>query len=147
MSAYATARLGRSSYSAALDPLERARGVPPGCSYDRRPRPTPAHSSSPSDGFLAALIDQTAERIAFTVVAELAAARPNDQDEWLDSRRAAEYLGVHRDTLRKLAAERAIPAEQDGRGCKLFFRRVDLDGWRRRGGRAAHLSTVPDCVA
>ena len=37
---------------------------------------------------------------------------------------------MHRDTLRKLAAERAIPSEQDGPGCKLYFRRSDLDAWR-----------------
>ena len=51
-------------------------------------------------------------------------------DDWLDSRQAAEYLGVHRDTLRRLAAARAIPAVQDGRGCKLFFQRAALDDWR-----------------
>ncbi|MBV9005611.1 MAG: helix-turn-helix domain-containing protein [Solirubrobacterales bacterium] len=60
-------------------------------------------------------------------------------DEWFDSRHAADYLGVHRDTLRKLAAERAIPAEQEGPGCKLYFRRSELDAWRRAGGRPRHL--------
>jgi excisionase family DNA binding protein len=54
-------------------------------------------------------------------------------DEWLDTRGASEYLGIHRDSLRRLAAERAIPAEQAGAGCKLFFRRSDLHAWRRRG--------------
>jgi excisionase family DNA binding protein len=49
----------------------------------------------------------------------------------LDARGAAEYLGVHRDTLRKLAAQRAIPTHQDGPGCKLYFRRDELDEWRR----------------
>jgi hypothetical protein len=47
----------------------------------------------------------------------------------------------YRDTLRKLAAERAIPAEQDGPGCKLFFLRTDLDERRRAGGKAAHLAS------
>jgi hypothetical protein len=46
------------------------------------------------------------------------------------------------DVAGQLAAERTIPTHQDGRGCKLFFRRSDLDEWRRSGGRAAHLSTV-----
>jgi excisionase family DNA binding protein len=50
---------------------------------------------------------------------------------WLDARAAAEYLGVHRDTLRKLAAQRAIPTHQDGPGCKLYFPRDELDEWRR----------------
>jgi len=59
-------------------------------------------------------------------------ARSSDHvSAWLDARGAAEYLGVHRDTLRKLAAQRAIPTHQDGPGCKLFFRRDELDEWRR----------------
>ena len=54
-------------------------------------------------------------------------------DEWMDARAAAVYLGIHRDTLRKLAAERAVPVHQDGPGCKLYFRRDELDDWRRSG--------------
>ena len=76
-----------------------------------------------------------------THLADLVAAKVIDRlgrletaaDEWLDTRGASEYLGIHRDSLRRLAAERAIPAEQSGAGCKLFFRRSDLDAWRRRG--------------
>ena len=44
----------------------------------------------------------------------------------------ADDLGVDRDTLRKLAAERSIPSEQDAPRCKLYFRRSDLDAWTRR---------------
>jgi excisionase family DNA binding protein len=51
----------------------------------------------------------------------------------MDARTAAAYLGVHRDTLRKLAAERAVPVHQDAPGCKLYFRRDELDHWRRSG--------------
>jgi excisionase family DNA binding protein len=51
-------------------------------------------------------------------------------------------LGIHRDTLRKLAAEKAIPSEQDGPNCKLYFRRSDLDAWRLAGGRPRHLATT-----
>ncbi len=60
---------------------------------------------------------------------------PSDEsaDEWLDTRRAAEYLGVGRDSIRRLAAEGSIPTEQAGVGCKLFFRRSDLDAWRCSG--------------
>jgi excisionase family DNA binding protein len=63
----------------------------------------------------------------------LAAPRRDGSDEWLDTRRAAEYLGIHRDSLRRLAAERSIPTEQAGAGCKLYFRRSDLDDWRSPG--------------
>jgi len=52
-------------------------------------------------------------------------------DDWMDARGAAAYLDIHRDTLRKLAAERAVPVHQDGPGCKLYFHRDELDEWRR----------------
>ena len=79
------------------------------------------------------LLGQLADLVADRLVARLEAPQADAGDEWLDTRRAAEYLGIHRDSLRRLAAERAIPAEQAGAGCKLFFRRSDLDAWRRRG--------------
>lgn len=82
-----------------------------------------------------ALFDQILGRLADLVVDRLmerADANSSDQTSaWLDARGAAEYLGVHRDTLRKLAAQRAIPTHQDGPGCKLYFRRDELDEWRR----------------
>lgn len=85
------------------------------------------------------VIDRLAERIALVLV-DLLGADERDSSEWLDCRHAAEYLGVHRDTLRKLAAERTIPSEQDGPGCKLYFRRSGLDAWRPGGGRPRHLA-------
>src|SRR5437764_13689804 len=87
------------------------------------------------------LVDRLADRIAGVIAERVGSADPTDA-EWFDSRGPAEYLGVHRDTLRKLAAERAIPSEQEGAGCKLYFRRVDLDAWRRSGGRPRHLASV-----
>ncbi len=114
-------------------------------SRQRTPNRRPFRSPDPGriDGaILDALIERVAERVAAVVAARLTSPAECEAGDWLDSRRAAEYLGVHRDTLRKLAAERAIPAEQDGRGCKLFFLRADLDEWRRTGGRATHLSSV-----
>ena len=87
------------------------------------------------------LVDRIAERLAAAIAEKFVVNNERDV-EWFDSRRAAEYLGVHRDTLRKLAAERTIPSEQDGPGCKLYFRRSDLDAWRRLGGRPRHLSST-----
>jgi excisionase family DNA binding protein len=52
----------------------------------------------------------------------------------MDTRRAAEYVGVHTDTLRKLAAAGKVPYEQAGPRCKLYFRRSDLDRWRSAVG-------------
>jgi excisionase family DNA binding protein len=92
------------------------------------------------------VLDHIADRLA-AVIAERLLVSDNRSDEWLDSRHAAEYLGVHRDTLRKLAAERAIPSEQDGPGCKLYFRRSELDAWRNGGGRPRHLASTLASVA
>lgn len=121
MSAYAIARSGRTSPPISLVGRTNATG---------------------GSSILDAVIEDLAERVAAAVISQLAATEEQELPEWLDSRRAADYLGVHRDTLRKLAAERAIPAHQDGRGCKLFFRRSDLDEWRRSGGRASQLPSV-----
>jgi excisionase family DNA binding protein len=82
------------------------------------------HGGAGFDALLNHLVELVAERVA----ARLAAAA--SADEWLDTRAAADYLGVHRDTVRRLAAERVVPSEQEGPGCKLFFRRTDLDAWR-----------------
>lgn len=79
------------------------------------------------------LLGQLAESVAERVAARLMAPRQARQDEWLDTKRSAEYLGIGRDSLRRLAAERAIPTEQAGAGCKLYFRRSDLDDWRCSG--------------
>lgn len=83
------------------------------------------------------------DRIAAAVIDRLGGLA-EARDEWLDSRDAAKYLGLHRDTLRRLAAARAIPSEQDGPRCKLFFRRDALDEWRRTGGRARYLADSAD---
>lgn len=98
------------------------------------------------DRMLERLLAQFADRVAAAVIAQLKGPAEGP-DEWLDSRHAAAYLNVHRDTLRKLAAERAIPSEQDGPGCKLYFRRSDLDAWRSGGGRPRHLAEVTHSAA
>ena len=86
-----------------------------------------------------AVVDVLLGQLADLVVQRLIERTETEQPvkEWLDARGASEYLGIHRDTLRKLAAERALPAHQDGPGCKLYFRRDELDEWRRlsRAGR------------
>ena len=99
-----------------------------------------------AERIMESLIAQLADRVAAAVLARLDG--PADASgNWLDLRHAADYLGVHRDTLRKLAAERAIPSEQDGPGCKLYFRSSDLDAWRAGGGRSCHLSAVTELAA
>jgi excisionase family DNA binding protein len=101
---------------------------------DRRPTISDStRKASPGNVVLDELLAHLAELVAAMVVDRLGRHEPDAADEWLDTRCASEYLGIHRDSLRRLAAERAIPTEQAGAGCKLFFRRSDLDAWRRRG--------------
>ena len=110
--------------------------------------PTPAPRSKTQreavrvDGALDGLLAVLADCIADAVVARLGREGQPEPGDWLDTREAAGYLGVHRDTLRRLAAERTIPSEQDGPGCKLYFLRGELDAWRRKGGRSVHLAST-----
>lgn len=76
------------------------------------------------------MLGQLAELVADRVAARLGQPQRERADEWLDTRHAAKYLGISRDSIRRLAAEGSIPTEQAGAGCKLYFRRSDLDGWR-----------------
>lgn len=61
-------------------------------------------------------------------------------DRWLSAKDAAAHLGISVHALHKLSAAREIPFEQDGPGCKLWFRRSELDRWRQRGGPAPRKS-------
>jgi excisionase family DNA binding protein len=80
------------------------------------------------------LIEHLLGQIADLVVDRLAERTKVEAGDravrWLDVRGAADYLGIHPDTLRKLAAQRAIPTHQHGPRCKLFFLRGELDEWR-----------------
>jgi excisionase family DNA binding protein len=117
--------------------LPQEHGIPP-LAQTFPPRPGNGTTERALDG----LLDLLAHRVADLVSSRLGASLAQPSGEWLDSREAAVYLNVHRDTLRRLAAERAIPSEQDGPGCKRYFLRDDLDTWRRSGGRHAHLAAV-----
>jgi len=82
------------------------------------------------DDLLVALADLIVERI----VPRLGAQEDGLPDRWLTTREAAQHLGMHPDTLRRLAAGRVIVSEQDRPGCALHFRRSELDRWRESGG-------------
>lgn len=88
-------------------------------------------------------LDALAERVALRVVERLAQGTGGaGADAWLGTREAAEHLGIHPDTLRRAARERAIPFEQDGPGRKLYFRRSELDRWRANGGHPGWLRAL-----
>jgi excisionase family DNA binding protein len=135
-----------SAYAVATQVVTNAQSKPLRRKSAERPASRAAarwSSDAGADRALDGLVDLLADRIASIVAARLNVGAPEQStNEWLDSRQAAAHLGVHRDTLRRLAAERTIPSEQDGPGCKLFFRRDDLDAWRRGGGRFAQLAAV-----
>lgn len=105
-------------------------------------RGTKAGRSVGGEGLGAALVDALddvalealAERLAPLLEARLAG--PHD-DAWFDAKGAAEYLGMslaslYRRTTREARAEPdAIPAHQEVPGGKLWFKRSELDEWRR----------------
>jgi len=60
-----------------------------------------------------------------------APAAPSESDRWMSSREAAEYAGTTRHALHKAMAAREVHFEQDTPGGKAWFRRADIDAWRR----------------
>lgn len=77
------------------------------------------------------LLEHLVELVADRVTSQLAAPARDRDNEWFDSNGAAEYLGISRGSVRRLAAEGSIQTEQAGVGCKLYFQRSALDNWRR----------------
>src|SRR5579875_2847737 len=89
------------------------------------------NQSSPDTAVLDGLLGRLADLVVDRLLERVCAPGDERPRDWMDARAAADYLGIHRDTLRKLAAERAVPVHQDAPGCKLYFRRDELDQWRR----------------
>jgi hypothetical protein len=75
---------------------------------------------------LAPLLECVADRRA-----RLSPHAPVSAEGWMSARDAAAHLGISLGRLQKLAAARQIPYEQDGPGCRLWFRRDQIDAWRR----------------
>ncbi len=76
---------------------------------------------------------------ALAVLAErlrpwLAPSPAPEPDGWLTTAGAAAYLGLSVGALHRLTAARRVPFEQDAPGAKCWFRRSELDRWRRGGG-------------
>jgi predicted DNA-binding transcriptional regulator AlpA len=82
-------------------------------------------------------LTRLAKRIAPLLAAELgdATVRTADDDgRWLRTPEAARHLGMSVSELHRRASAGAIPHEQEGPGAALYFRRSDLDAWRRGEG-------------
>jgi excisionase family DNA binding protein len=73
-------------------------------------------------------IDDLAERVAELVAERIGAP---DDDRWLTTPEAARHLGLSVDAVHKLTAARKVPFAQDAPGARCYFKRSDLDAWRR----------------
>ena len=75
-----------------------------------------------------AALDALADRLA----PRLAERLGREEDGWLDSKGAARYLGVTVDALNKWhRSDDPPPCRQDVRGGKRWYRKSELDAWRR----------------
>ncbi|MHB8696212.1 MAG: helix-turn-helix domain-containing protein [Solirubrobacteraceae bacterium] len=93
---------------------------------------------------MAELSDDDLQQLADRLAPLLDALRDVEREEpdgWLTSKQAADYLGLSVHAVRRLSAERTIPHEQTGERCKLWFRRSDLDAWRR--GTSTNRASTP----
>jgi hypothetical protein len=79
------------------------------------------------------------QRLAELLAPYLPAPTSPSEDRWMDSREAAAYAGTTRDALHKAMAAREVRFEQDCKGGKAWFKRADIDAWRRGEGSAPPL--------
>jgi excisionase family DNA binding protein len=87
-----------------------------------------------ASALIAQLDDDALAELATRLAPFLPRLNGSDEDRWLSTREAARYLGITVNALHKLTAARAIPFEQEAPNAKCWFRRSELDAWRR-GGR------------
>lgn len=95
-----------------------------------------------ANALLAELDDDALDLLAEKLVPRIAERiRPvQTEDGWMNAKQAAEYLGISVASLHKLTAEREIPFEQDGPGCKVWMKRSQLDRWRESGGKQSSMN-------
>jgi hypothetical protein len=71
------------------------------------------------------------QRLAELLAPYLPALAGPTEDRWMNSREAAEYAGTTLRALHKAMAAREVYFEQDCAGGKAWFKRADIDAWRR----------------
>lgn len=117
---------------------------------DCRGRPPPAKLIKPREGIadrathpagssrvIVVSVDELAELVRDAVRAEF--ERRDDRPEpcdWIGVPEAAELLGVHPDTVGKMARKHGLPVHRVGR--KLRFRRSELEAWVESRGMTTH---------
>jgi len=76
--------------------------------------------------------EQVSALAAFVANLMRAQAQPSGSEtwpEWMNIDTAARYLDCTPERVRKLVARREIPYHQEAPGCRIFFRRDELDTW------------------
>ena len=110
-----------------------------------RPRssrpPTPEHAGSVSESarprpsiaitLPADIVDVIVAEVTKLVILEGTSARGASVDlpEFMSVDTAARYLDVSPERIRKLQARKKLPYYQESVGCRVLFRRTDLDEW------------------
>ena len=76
------------------------------------------------------LLEQVVELVVARVLNEQAGCEGGRAwPEWMSVETAAAYLDGSPERLRKLQARRRVPYYQDAPGCRVLFRRSELDAW------------------
>jgi hypothetical protein len=70
-------------------------------------------------------------RLAELLAPHLPAPTATSEDRWMNSREAADYAGTTLRALHKAMAAREVHFEQDVPGGRAWFKRADVDAWRR----------------
>jgi hypothetical protein len=78
-------------------------------------------------------LDEAALRELAAALAPYLPAPVVDEDRWMSTRDAAEYAGCGVSALHKAMAARDVEFAQECAGGKAWFRRSDIDRWRRGG--------------
>jgi excisionase family DNA binding protein len=94
-----------------MDGPMRAQGVPVGVEF-------PAEA-----------VEAIATRAAELVLEQFALNGGSEWPAWMSVERAAAYLDVSPERVRKLISTRSIPYSQEGPGCRVFLQRSALDEW------------------
>jgi excisionase family DNA binding protein len=86
-------------------------------------------------GILDALDEGDLAALAERVAPFLSPSAPPADDGWLSTRQAAAYAGCSLNALHRAMAAREVRFEQSCAGGKAWFKRTDIDAWRRGDGR------------
>ena len=82
-----------------------------------------------SDALVEALAAAVSDRLVSVLGTAGTAGVGERWPEWMAIETAARYLDVSPHRLRKLVSRREIPFHQEDKGCRVLFRRGDLDDW------------------